>query len=191
MQDLILTVRREKASFGIAFDGDGDRIGVVSEDGTVIFGDQLLTLFASEILERKPGSVIITEVKASQIFFDLVKAWGGRPLMWKTGHSLIKQKIKETKAELAGEMSGHVFFSDQYYGFDDAIYAGLRLLEWAQRPENELSVFLKKLPKLESTPELRIDCSDSIKFKVVEDIQNYFSKTNSVNTIDGARIEFG
>ena len=145
--DLKNKVRAENAAFGIAFDGDADRIGVILSDGTVLFGDQLLTLFALDILENKPGATIITEVKASSSFFELVEKKGGRPVMWKTGHSLIKEKMKETGAALAGEMSGHIFFADHYFGYDDAIYSALRLVLWAEKKGNSLTQFVKSLTK--------------------------------------------
>ncbi|MFL6417581.1 MAG: phosphomannomutase/phosphoglucomutase, partial [Bryobacteraceae bacterium] len=160
-------VVRGKAELGIAFDGDSDRIGAVDEKGNVVFGDMLLLIFGREILSRKPGSTFIGEVKCSQVMYDKLKELGGNPIMYKTGHSLIKAKMKEEHAELAGEMSGHMFFADRYYGYDDAIYAACRLLEIVSKSGKPLSYQMESIPNLYSTPELRIDCPDEIKFKVI------------------------
>ncbi|MEO7660264.1 MAG: phosphomannomutase/phosphoglucomutase [Pyrinomonadaceae bacterium] len=190
LQDLISAVREHNADVGIAFDGDGDRIGVVDETGRVMWGDELMVLFSRAVLTTHPGSTIIAEVKCSQTLFDDIKQRGGKPLMWKAGHSIIKSEMKETGATLAGEMSGHIFFADRFYGFDDATYAGARLLEILSKTDKPLSALLADLPKLFSTPELRVNCPDESKFKVVEQIAQYFAKDHEVNTIDGARIQF-
>ena len=190
LQDLIAAVRDNAADIGIAFDGDGDRIGVVDETGRIIWGDELMILFSREILAKTPGSTIIAEVKCSQTLFDDIEKHGGKPVMWKAGHSLIKAKMKETNAALAGEMSGHIFFADRFYGFDDATYAGARLLEILSKTDKPLSALLADLPKTFSTPELRIDCPDETKFDVVAKIAEYFAHDHQVITIDGARILF-
>ena len=190
LQDLIAAVRENQADLGIAFDGDGDRVGVVDENGRIIWGDELMVLLSRSILEKRPGSTIIAEVKCSQALFDDIEKRGGVPIMWKAGHSLIKAKMKETHAALAGEMSGHIFFEDRFYGFDDATYAGARVLEILSKTEEPLSHLLSDLPRTFSTPELRVDCPDERKFDVVARIAEYYAKTNDVITIDGARILF-
>jgi phosphomannomutase/phosphoglucomutase len=190
LQDCIEMVRQTNADLGIAFDGDGDRIGVVDETGRIIWGDELMILLSREVLKENPDTTIIAEVKCSQNLFDEIKKHGGTPLMWKAGHSLIKAKMKETKALLAGEMSGHIFFADRFYGFDDAAYAGARVLEILSKTDKRLSELLADLPKKFSTPELRIECADEKKFEVVQKIAEEFKKTNEVITVDGARILF-
>lgn len=190
LEDMIAAVRETDADLGIAFDGDGDRLGVVDAGGRVIWGDELMVLFSRVILKTQPGATIIAEVKCSQTLFDDIEAHGGTPLMWKAGHSLIKAKMQETGAALAGEMSGHMFFADRYYGFDDATYAGARLLEILSRTDEPLSTLLADLPKTFSTPELRVDCPDEAKFDVVERIAAHFAADREVITIDGARIIF-
>ncbi len=190
LQDTIRAVRESGADTGIAFDGDGDRIGVVDENGRIIWGDELMVLLSRTILIDRPGSTIIAEVKCSQNLFDDIKKHGGVPIMWKAGHSLIKAKMKETNAVLAGEMSGHIFFADRFYGFDDATYAGARVLEILSKTDKKLSELLGDLPETFSTPELRVDCSDDTKFDVVARVADHFAKTNEVITIDGARIIF-
>lgn len=187
LQQKVLEVR---ADLGIAFDGDADRIGVVDEKGQVIPGDQILMLFAREILKRKPGSVVIGDVKCSKSIYDDIAKHGGKPMMWKTGHSLIKAKMKETHAELAGEMSGHMFFLDRWFGFDDAIYAACRMLEIMDQSTTPLSAHLADLPLLVSTPELRVDCPDTIKFELVRKAVEAFKKDYEVIDIDGARVQF-
>src|SRR5206468_5086772 len=157
LKDLAAAVIEHKAELGIAFDGDSDRIGAVDENGEVIYGDLLLLIYGREILTRKPGATIIGEVKCSQLLYDELKRLGGNPIMYKTGHSLIKDKMKQEHAELAGEMSGHMFFADRYYGYDDAIYSACRLLEIVANSGKPLSHQLKGIPKLVSTPELRVD----------------------------------
>jgi len=190
LQDAIRAVKETNADLAIAFDGDGDRIGVVNETGGIIWGDELMILLSREILEEKPGSTIIAEVKCSQNLFKDIAQNGGKPLMWKAGHSLIKAKMKETGAALAGEMSGHIFFADRFYGFDDATYAGARVLEILSKTDKSLSELLSDLPETFSTPELRIDCSEERKFEIVQKIADEFSATNEVIIIDGARILF-
>ncbi len=190
LQDTIKAVLDNSADIGIAFDGDGDRIGIVDENGRIIWGDELMVLLSRSVLAEKPGSTIIAEVKCSQNLFDDIAKHGGVPIMWKAGHSIIKSKMKETGAALAGEMSGHIFFADRFYGFDDATYAGGRVLEILSRTDKKLSELLADLPKTFSTPELRVDCSDETKFTVVKKIAEHFAKTNEVITVDGARILF-
>ncbi len=190
LQDCIRAVKASNADLGIAFDGDGDRIGVIDETGRIIWGDELMVLLSREILKENAGATIIAEVKCSQNLFDDIAARGGKPLMWKAGHSLIKAKMKETHAALAGEMSGHIFFADRFYGFDDATYAGARVLEILSKTDKTLSELLSDLPETFSTPELRVDCADEQKFEIVERIAEEFAKTNEVITIDGARILF-
>ncbi|MBU6141162.1 MAG: phosphomannomutase/phosphoglucomutase [Proteobacteria bacterium] len=188
LQDLIKKVRDESCDIGIAFDGDGDRIGVVDDEGEILWGDQLLVFFAREILAQQAGATIIADVKASDVLFDEVKKAGGKPLMWKTGHSLIKAKMKETKAPLAGEMSGHIFFADKYYGFDDALYAAIRIINIVEESSVNLSTLRKELPKTFSTPEIRIECDDENKFKIVEELKNNLRKSGIIfNDVDGIR----
>ncbi len=190
LQDTIKAVLENKADLGIAFDGDGDRIGVVDETGRIIWGDELMILLSRSILAERPGSTIIAEVKCSQTLFDDIEKNGGTSIMWKAGHSLIKAKMKETDAVLAGEMSGHIFFADRFYGFDDATYAGARVLEILSKTDKRLSKMLSGLPKIFSTPELRVNCPDERKFEIVQKIADYFARTHEVITIDGARIIF-
>lgn len=190
MQDAIKAVKESGADLGIAFDGDGDRIGVIDENGKIIWGDELMVLLSREILKAKPGATIIAEVKCSQNLFNDIARNGGTPLMWKAGHSLIKAKMKETGAALAGEMSGHIFFADRFYGFDDATYAGARVLEILSKTDKTLSELLSDLPESCSTPELRVDCDDEKKFEIVRQIAEEFARTNEVITTDGARILF-
>ena len=190
LSHLIQAVRAEPVDLGIAFDGDSDRIGAVDETGEVIYGDMLLLLYGREILTRKPGATVIGEVKCSQILYDQLRQAGGKPVMWKTGHSLIKAKMKETHAELAGEMSGHMFFADGYYGFDDALYAACRLIEIVSKSGEPLSAQLAGIPKMVSTPELRLDCPDETKFAVVAAVRRHFQALYEVNDVDGARIKF-
>ncbi len=193
LADLIAKVREINADLGIALDGDGDRIGVVDETGRIIWGDELMVLFSRAVLAERPGATIIAEVKCSQTLFDDIAAHGGEAVMWKAGHSLIKAKMKETEAAIAGEMSGHIFFADRFYGFDDATYAGARLIEILSKTDPDisgLSVLLADIPKTFSTPELRVACSDETKFDVVKRLAEHFSRTHDVITIDGARINF-
>lgn len=190
LQDAIKAVLEHKADLGIAFDGDGDRIGIIDETGRIIWGDELMILLSRSILAQQPGATIIAEVKCSQNLFDDIEKRGGKPLMWKAGHSLIKAKMKETRAVLAGEMSGHIFFADRFYGFDDATYAGARVMEILSKTDKTLSELLADLPRTFSTPELRVDCPDETKFDTVRKIAQYFSRDHEVITIDGARILF-
>jgi phosphomannomutase / phosphoglucomutase len=183
-------VKAQKAELGIAFDGDSDRIGAVDEHGEVIYGDMLLLIFGREILTRKPGATIIGEVKCSQLLYDELNRLGGNAIMYKTGHSLIKAKMKQEHAELAGEMSGHMFFADRYLGYDDALYAACRLIEIVARSGQPLSGQLAGLPKLVSTPEIRVDCPDEVKFQVVERVTEKLKKTHSVIDVDGVRVRF-
>jgi phosphomannomutase/phosphoglucomutase len=188
---LIAEVKRSKANLGIAYDGDADRLGVVDAEGEIIWGDRLMVIFARDVLKANAGASIIGEVKCSQVMYDDIKKRGGNAIMWKTGHSLIKKKMKEEGALLAGEMSGHIFFADRYFGYDDAIYASLRLLEIIRKnglPYN-LKRLLLDLPGVASTPEIRMDCDDTLKFGIIEKIREAFSDYQ-VNTIDGARITF-
>jgi len=187
---LMETVKAQGADLGIAFDGDADRIGVVDEAGRVLWGDQLLVLFSREILKERPGAMVIGEVKCSQLLFDDVASRGGVPIMWKVGHSLIKAKMREEGAVLAGEMSGHLFFADRYFGYDDAIYAGARLLEILTRREGTLSSFLSDLPTMVNTPEIRVPCEDGRKFEVVAQLVKSFQRDHRVIDVDGARILF-
>ena len=190
LQDAIKAVKETNADLAIAFDGDGDRLGVIDENGRILWGDELMVLLSREVLKEKPNSTIIAEVKCSQKLFDDIEARGGKPIMWKAGHSLIKAKMQETRAVLAGEMSGHIFFADRFYGFDDAAYAGARVLEILSNTDKTLSQLLSDLPETFSTPELRVDCTEEKKFTVVQKIADEFSQTNKVITIDGARILF-
>ena len=183
-------VKAQGAELGIAFDGDADRIGAIDENGVVIWGDYLLLIYAREILTRKPGATFIGEVKCSQVLYDQIEKLGGKPIMYKTGHSLIKAKMKEENAELAGEMSGHIFFADQYYGFDDALYAACRLIDIVANSGKPLSAQTAGLPALVSTPEIRIDTPDEIKFEVVAKVAAHFRKTHKIFDIDGARVLF-
>jgi phosphomannomutase/phosphoglucomutase len=190
MQDLIALVRNKQLDLGIGFDGDGDRIGVVDENGSIIFGDKLMIIYAREILSRKPGATFISEVKCSQTMYDDIAKNGGRAIMWKTGHSLIKKKMKDENAELAGEMSGHMFFKDRYFGFDDATYAACRLLEILSNSEQRLSQLLADVPTTYTTPEIRVDCPDSVKFTLVKQVTEYFRQRYEVIDIDGVRVLF-
>ena len=190
MADLISLVKEEKLDLGIGFDGDGDRIGVVDERGRIIYGDKLMILFAREILSRKPGATFVSEVKCSQVMYDDIKKHGGRAIMWKAGHSLIKTKMKQENAELAGEMSGHIFFADRYLGYDDAVYASCRLLELIADAGKPLSALLVDIPETFSTPEIRVDCPDEEKFDLVARVTDYFKSRYNVVDIDGVRVLF-
>lgn len=188
---LIATVKETKSHVGIGYDGDADRIGAVDEDGEIIWGDSLMIIFSRDILKEHPGAKIIGEVKCSQTLYDDIATHGGMPIMWKTGHSLIKEKLHKEHALLAGEMSGHLFFADRYFGYDDAIYASLRLLEIIKKTGKPYGTkkLLKDAPRMTSTPEIRFDCPDEIKFKIVEQAKNAFKEFPAV-TIDGIRIKF-
>ncbi|MBI4401952.1 MAG: phosphomannomutase/phosphoglucomutase [Nitrospirae bacterium] len=204
LQDLIKTVKQVRADVGIGYDGDADRIGAVDELGNILWGDRLMVLYSRDILAGRPGSTIISEVKASQVLYDDIQRHGGRPIMWKTGHSLIKAKMKDEAAVLAGEMSGHMFFADRYFGYDDAIYASCRLIEILVKSGNPLSSLLADLPATSVTPEIRVDCPDTIKFDLVNRVQARFLEharyrrplgdaglmIREVVTIDGARVIF-
>jgi len=187
---LIQEVHQRKADLGIAFDGDADRLGVISDTGEIIWGDKLLLLFARSILKTNPGATIIGEVKCSQTLFDDIKKHSGNAIMWKAGHSLIKAKMKETRAVLGGEMSGHFFFADRYFGYDDAIYATLRLLEIISHTRKKISELFADVPKTCVTPEIRVECPDSKKSKIVRKIRTYFENTPGLVDIDGVRIPF-
>ena len=183
-------VAKEKCDFGIAFDGDGDRIGVVDGKGRILWGDQLMAVLARGVLAALPGSTIIADVKASQVLFDEIKRLGGKPLMWKTGHSLVKSKMAETGAPLAGEMSGHIFFAHRYYGFDDALYAAVRLLSIVAHAKESLADMRDSLPTVVNTPELRFQCDDDRKFTVVDEVKARLSATGAeVNDVDGVRVK--
>ncbi|HOK06195.1 MAG TPA: phosphomannomutase/phosphoglucomutase [Syntrophales bacterium] len=190
LNDLIAQVDAIKADLGLAFDGDADRLGVVTEKGRILWGDELLILFSRSILAANPGAAIIGEVKCSQKLYDDIAAHGGRPIMWKAGHSLIKGKMKEEKALLAGEMSGHLFFADRYFGYDDAVYASVRLLEIVSRSGKTLSDLLADVPQTVATPEIRVDCPDEVKFSVVAAVRDRLAKEYPVIDIDGVRIPF-
>lgn len=190
LKEAIAMVKADGADCGIAFDGDADRIGVVTDTGEILWGDELLLLFSRFILKEKPGAAIIGEVKCSNRLFDDIARHGGKPIMWKAGHSLIKGKMKEEKALLAGEMSGHLFFADRYYGYDDAIYAAMRLLEILSFSGQKLSALLADVPRVFNTPEIRVDCPDSIKFKVVDALRDHFRGKMDIIDIDGVRIPF-
>lgn len=190
VQDLIKKVKEEKADLGIGFDGDGDRIGVVDEKGEIIWGDQMMVLFFKEVLEKYPGMDCIIEVKCSQALVDMVKKFGGNPIFYKTGHSLIKAKMKELGTKFTGEMSGHIFFADDHYGYDDAIYAAGRLLRIIAQSGQTMSELLADVPKYYSTPEVRVPTSDEDKFDVVGKAVKYFKENYEVEDIDGARVFF-
>ena len=189
LEQLIAEVRARHADIGIAFDGDADRIGLVDDTGTIMFGDQLMVLLARDVLRSHPGATIIADVKASQVLFDEIARAGGEPLMWKTGHSLIKSKMAETECPLAGEMSGHIFFADKWYGFDDALYAAVRTLGIVARADRPLSAIREALPQVINTPEVRFDCDDVRKFKVIEEVAARLRQEGAtVSEIDGVRV---
>ena len=190
LTDLIEKVRLENAELGIGFDGDADRIGVVDEKGNILWGDQLLTIFARDILSRNPGATIVGEVKCSQNLYLDIKKHGGVPVMAAAGHSLIKNKMRETGALLAGEMSGHICFADNYYGFDDAIFAACRVLQIVAQSNTKVSEMLTDLPETAYTPEIRIDCPDDQKFKIVRELTEIFREKYEVIDIDGVRVNF-
>lgn len=190
LRDLQALVQEQRLDLGVAYDGDGDRLGVVGPAGEIIWGDQLMVLFARAILAQTPGAAIIGEVKCSQRMYDDIQHHGGRPIMWKTGHSLIKQKMVEEGALLAGEMSGHLFFADRYFGYDDAIYATGRLLEIIGSGQQSISELLADLPPTVITPEIRRDCPDEVKFQVVDGLKARLSDRFPVIDIDGVRLLF-
>jgi phosphomannomutase len=190
LAELIAEVRARGADIGIAFDGDADRIGLVDDTGEILFGDQILVLLARDVLKAHPGATIIADVKASQVLFDEVAKAGGVPLMWKTGHSLIKSKMAETGSPLAGEMSGHIFFADRWYGFDDALYAAVRTLGILARLGTPLSEVRKALPHVINTPEVRFDCDDRRKFAVIAEVADRLSAEGAkVSATDGVRVQ--
>jgi phosphomannomutase/phosphoglucomutase len=191
LKDLIDRVKKHRADVGIGYDGDADRIGVVDDQGNIIWGDQLMILFSREILKDKKGASFVAEVKCSQNLFDDIEKHGGKAMMWRTGHSLIKEKMKQEKAALGGEMSGHIFFADRYFGYDDAIYASCRLIELLSKTDQKLSQLLSDVPKTFITPEIRVDCPDEIKFKVVETVKEALRKDYPIIDVDGVRVKFG
>jgi phosphomannomutase len=189
LQQLIAEVAARRADIGIALDGDADRIGLVDDKGRILFGDQLLVILARDVLRERPGATIIADVKASQVLFDEVARAGGTPLMWKTGHSLIKAKMAETGSPLAGEMSGHIFFADRWYGFDDALYAAVRTLGILARMDVKLSDVRDALPQVINTPEVRFDCDDTRKFAVIEEVASRLRAAGAkVSETDGVRV---
>ncbi len=187
--DLIARVDELGADIGIAFDGDADRIGVVGPTGRVIWGDELMILFSRDVLAKDPGATIVSEVKCSQNLYDDIAKRGGNGIMWRAGHSPIKAKMRETKAALGGEMSGHIFFADRYFGYDDAVYAGARLLEILASGDGTIEDMLSDLPPSYTTPEIRVDCPDEIKFDVVDRAVAHFRKTHDIVDVDGVRVK--
>ena len=190
LDELIKTVKDKELELGIGFDGDGDRIGVVDERGRIIWGDMLVLIYAMDVISRVPRAKIIGDVKCSDRLFISIDNAGGEPIMWKTGHSLIKDKMKKEKASLAGEMSGHIFFADKFFGYDDALYAALRLLEIISKTGKSVSELLEGVPAAVSTPEIRVDCPEAMKFEVVERVKEKLMKDHKVVDTDGVRIEF-
>ncbi|MBK1695834.1 phosphoglucomutase/phosphomannomutase PgmG [Rhodovibrio salinarum] len=189
LEQLQEAVRTDGCDLGFAFDGDGDRIGLIDGQGRILWGDQMMALIARDVLQRNPGAPIIADVKASQILFDEVARQGGRPVMWKTGHSLIKSKMLEEGAPVAGEMSAHIFFKEDWYGFDDALYAALRILDILTRTGQDLSAFRDGLPKVVNTPEIRFPCPEDRKFKVAEEVKQRLASSDAeVIDIDGVRV---
>ncbi|MCC7427976.1 MAG: phosphomannomutase/phosphoglucomutase [Alphaproteobacteria bacterium] len=189
LEQLIAAVAANKADLGIAFDGDADRIGVVDGTGAILWGDQLMVVLARDVLRARPGATIIADVKASQVLFDEIAKAGGKPLMWRTGHSLIKAKMAETKCPLAGEMSGHIFFADKWYGFDDALYSAVRLLGIVARAQESLAAMRAALPAVVNTPELRFDCAEDRKFAVIEEVKARLKAAGAaMSDIDGVRV---
>lgn len=191
IEDLRKTVVRGKADFGLGYDGDSDRVGVIDEKGRPVYADKILALLSREVLSRNPGSKIIFDVKCSQMLPEEIKKAGGEPLMWMTGHSLIKKKMKEENAPIAGEMSGHIFFKDGYFGFDDGIYVSLRLVQLLSSQDKTLGQLVDALPQFVTTPEIRITCPDEDKFEVIRKLVGDFKKNYKVIDVDGARVEFG
>jgi phosphomannomutase len=189
LEQLRRLVADERLDLGLAFDGDADRLGVVDGKGEILWGDQIMVLLARDVLKRHPGAPIIADVKASQVLFDEIARAGGTPLMWRTGHSLIKAKMAETKAPLAGEMSGHIFFADGYFGFDDGLYAAMRLLSVVARSELSLAEMRAALPQVVNTPELRFPCAEERKFQVIEEVRERLAREGGeVNAVDGVRV---
>ncbi len=191
VKDLIKTVKDWDCDLGIGLDGDADRIGVIDEKGQMLFGDQILNIFARDFLKDYPGEKVVADVKCSKNFYDDILSKGGKPIMYKTGHSMIKKKMSEDNIKFGGEMSGHIFFKDRYFGFDDAIYATCRFLEILSKSDEPVSQMLSDLPKLYNTPEIRFDCEDSKKFEIVEEVKNSFvQKGYDCVDIDGVRVNF-
>lgn len=190
LKDLTALVNHEHLDVGLAYDGDGDRLGVIDHEGNIIWGDQLMILFARDILPGRPGATFIGEVKCSQNLYDDIPRQGGKVIMWKTGHSLIKQKMKEVQAVLAGEMSGHLFFADRYFGYDDAIYASMRLLEILSKTGKKIPELLSGLPKTFSTPEIRVETLEEKKFQIVEAAKNRLARDYPIIDVDGVRVLF-
>jgi phosphomannomutase/phosphoglucomutase len=190
LEDLIRTVREQDCDLGVAYDGDGDRIGVVDENGGVIWGDKLMIALSRALLDEIPGATIIGEVKCSQTLYDDIEDRGGKGIMARVGHSLIKAKIKETDAELAGEMSGHIFFNDRFFGFDDALYTTCRVLEILSSTDKQFSELLEGVPETFATPELRLDCDEKLKFEIPSVVAAEYADDYEVNTIDGVRVKF-
>jgi phosphomannomutase/phosphoglucomutase len=199
MKDLIAETKENRADVGIGYDGDSDRIGIVNSRGEIVWGDRLMIVLSRELLKRRPGAKIIGDVKCSQTMFDAIKRYGGNPIMWKTGHSLIKQKMRDEGALMAGEFSGHIFIGDRYFGYDDAIYAGLRLVEIMKKTGSDLIELLSDVPQMSSTPEIRVECSDDRKKGTVNDVVAKFHeykngggphKVLDLNTTDGVRVQF-
>jgi phosphomannomutase len=189
LEDLRRLVAEKNLDFGIAFDGDGDRIGAIDGEGRIIWGDQLLMIYAQDLLARSPGATIIADVKASRALFDSVAELGGKPLMWKTGHSLIKSKMKEIHAPLAGEMSGHIFFADQYYGYDDALYAAVRLIAASARLGRSVTELRGAMPDMINTPEMRFQVDESRKFAAIDEIKRRLENSGAqVDETDGVRV---
>ena len=190
VEDLRRRVLADGLEFGVAYDGDADRIGVIDDRGEILWGDRLLVLFARDLLARTPGAQVLHDVKCSRTLTDAVNAAGGEAVVWKTGHSLIKQKMKESGALLAGEMSGHLFLGENWYGFDDALFATVRLLEILARDDTPLSARLADVPQLHATPEIRVDCPDDVKFAVVDHVREHFRAIAPIVDIDGVRVTF-
>ncbi|MCX5798808.1 MAG: phosphomannomutase/phosphoglucomutase [Proteobacteria bacterium] len=188
IETLRKTVLEKKADVGIGYDGDGDRIGVIDNEGNIIWGDYLMIIFARDIFKERKGAYFVSEVKCSKNLYEDIEKHGGIPIMWKAGHSLIKQKMKEVNAVLGGEMSGHMFFADKFFGFDDAIYSSLRLLEIMGKDVRPVSEYLKDVPTMYSTPEIRIPCPDNVKFDVVKNLTEYYRNRFTIIDIDGVRV---
>lgn len=189
LEQIIAEVKARKADVGIALDGDADRIGVIDDSGQIMFGDQLMVLLARDVLRNRPGATVLADVKASQVLFDEIAKAGGKPLMWRTGHSLIKAKMAETGSPLAGEMSGHIFFADHWYGFDDALYAAVRTLGIVARMQDKLSDVRNGLPQVVNTPEVRFDCDDRRKFTVIQEVaERLRAEGAKVSDVDGVRV---
>jgi phosphomannomutase len=192
LEQIRVKVMGEKCDAGLAFDGDGDRIGVVDGKGRILWGDQFMVLLAQDVLSRHPGATIIADVKASQTLFDRIAAMGGAPLMWRTGHSLITSKMAETRAPLAGEMSGHIFFADRFYGFDDGLYAAVRLINVLARSDKKLWELRDELPQVVNTPELRFPCGEERKFEVIDEVKRRLASSGAkVDATDGVRVNAG